>query len=172
MRYVLLVLVAFSVVCVSDVVDAGPIFGRRRARRNTEVNVNTRTPDAPVAPANICTDDYCAEHAPAQQVYQAPIQQAVPTYAAPIQTYTPAPIQPIPAEQSVVLPNAEARVDKLLSALEARLGLKPEAAVTGDPSGLLNALPQVRITIESQGGEPQGTAIINLRDFVLETLSK
>ena len=47
---------------------------------------------------------------------------------------------------------ADSRIDRLITALESRLGIQPEPAVQGDPIKIFDALPIIEVTLKGQDG--------------------
>jgi len=111
-----------------------------------------------------------------QQVAQVPQQvaQAVPIPSA----YTSV-VRSVPVVDTVSVATnsapalvADPRIDAIISAVEQRLGIKGQAALEGDPAGLIKQLPKLMIELQSQDGEPIAQATIDFRAYVLEKLSE
>jgi len=99
-----------------------------------------------------------------QNIMQAPVVD-MPIMQLPLQGLQMPTMAP-----SVGVTNEGARVDRLISAMEKRLGIEANPAVQGSPTGLFQRLPRVRVELQDQDGTVIDEVIIDLKQYVLDQL--
>jgi hypothetical protein len=182
-RSFVIAVVIFAFVSLASVVEAGPfgLFGRRNQR---SMNDGNAVSEAPIAPAGLgsqpcmeCQNGRCMLHQP----------QAVPA---------PIVASPVPASTMVEVPQAysvdvvrsvggtvlvddhkpmlevDARIERLISALENRLGIQADAAIQGSTTQIFDSLPVIEIVRKNQKGEVEGKAVFNTKLWIEEQLSQ
>ena len=151
------VLVYANLGCLT--VEAGP-FGRFGNRRTP--STHNITENAPPAP-EYCPEGDC-DMPMMQNIMQVPVVD-MPIMQMPLQGLQMPTMAP-----SVGVTNEGARVDRLISAMEKRLGIEANPAVQGSPTGLFQRLPRVRVELQDQDGTVIDEVIIDLKQYVLDQL--
>ena len=167
-------------------VDA-KLFGRRR-NGGGDGNVVSNAPVAPAdlqpvaIPAAMPQDQYGM---PSMQCTTGNCRFVMPSNAV-VPTEVPAPVHSYPvaprvvSSRSVVVDTVVARdtnvvdnrVDRIINALEEKLGLVPDPVVAGDATGLFGKLPKIKVELQNQQGEVVDTILIDTKKFVLRELAK
>lgn len=183
------IILAKCVLCGFILLQAGVsearVFGKWRSKRGGRGDGNV-TSNAPVAPSGLsptaqadCPDGLCDVQAPGVrvQVGRPVYRQAIPVPMAPVpqavvQTQPTVVVQENRVVRRVVQQSdtANLRVERLMVALENRLGIKPAADMSGNPTALLHALPIIELVKRSQDGEVEDSVELNLEVYVRRQL--
>ena len=153
------------------------IFGNRRGGGG-DGNVVS---NAPVAPANLDAGmpDMRMQCGPNGMCTMQPMQTAAPqmqvnpniSYAAPQSTVVRSVIVGSSVVDNVAVhASVDSRVDRLVTALEKRLGIEPEPAMSGNPNGMFNSLPIIEVVKKKQDGTVEDTVELNTMLWVKRQL--